>query len=400
MSRYERIRSAKVLIATLLAAIALFASACDGSSLLGPEAGADERPGARPAVGDWSPSGQPTRITVMTRNVYVGAAIEEIFSPDLPLEEIPFKAAELFGEILATDFAERARAIAGEVARNRPHVIGLQEVSLFRLQVPSDAVLGGATPATQPTLDFLEILLDALDARGLAYQVASSIENFDAEVPMYFPDAGVLPFADIRLTDYDVILVRDDVAHAEASGSNYAVNLPVVVAGQALELKRGWTSVLATIEGATFRFVNTHLEPTDFAPQVQAAQAAELLGALSAETAPIVLVGDLNSSPDGTPTPTARSFLHAGFEDAWSQRAPGHTCCQDKSLRSPGSALERRFDLVFLRGFELYEPGVRGAVHAKLVGETSADRTESGMWPSDHAGVVATLQLPARAAAR
>jgi endonuclease/exonuclease/phosphatase family metal-dependent hydrolase len=336
----------------------------------------------------------------MTRNLYVGAAIEEIFSPDLPPDELPFKAAELFGKILATDFEERAAAIAEEVADKQPHVIGLQEVSLFRLQSPSDAVLGGEAPATEPVIDFLAILLDALEARGLAYEVASSVENFDAEVPMFYPEAGALPFADIRLTDYDVILARSDVAYAEATGANYAVNLPVEVAGQALELERGWTSIQATVRGFTFRFVNTHLEPADFSSEVQVAQAAELLGILSAETTPTVLVGDLNSSPDGTPTPAARSFLEAGFQDAWAPKGGGSTCCQEPSLRSSVSTLEKRFDLVFLRGFQLFEPDVRGSVHATMVGALKSDRTPSGLWPSDHAGVVANVQLPPRAAAR
>jgi hypothetical protein len=33
-------------------------------------------------------------------------------------------------------------------------------------------------------------------------------------------------------------------------------------------------------------------------------------------------------------------------------------------------------------------------VDADVVGEESTDRTPSGLWPSDHAGVVATLALP------
>jgi hypothetical protein len=391
MSPYGNISSKWTPIVFLMAATAFFALACDGISPLEPDARAEGAGKAEP--------GQPTRITLMTRNLFVGAAIEEIFSPDLPLAEMPFKAAELFGKILATDFVERAAAIAEEVVDNRPHVIGLQEVSLFRLQSPSDAVVGGAAPATEPVIDFLSILLDALAAKGLDYDVASSVENFDAEVPMYYPEAGALPFADIRLTDYDVILVRSDVAYTEPDGSNYGVNLPVEVAGQSLELERGWTSIRATVAGFSFLFVNTHLEPADFAAEVQVAQAAELQGALSAETAPTVLVGDLNSSPDGTPTPAARSFLEAGFEDAWAPRGGGYTCCQEPSLRSPVSGLDRRFDLVFLRGFQLFEPGVRGSAHAKLVGARKSDRTPSGLWPSDHAGVVVDLQLPPRKAA-
>ncbi len=35
-----------------------------------------------------------------------------------------------------------------------------------------------------------------------------------------------------------------------------------------------------------------------------------------------------------------------------------------------------------------------GTLGAQLIGNTTADLTPSGLWPSDHAGVVTTLQLP------
>jgi hypothetical protein len=36
----------------------------------------------------------------------------------------------------------------------------------------------------------------------------------------------------------------------------------------------------------------------------------------------------------------------------------------------------------------------RGHVlHARVVGDEPDDRTAGGLWPSDHAGVIATIQL-------
>jgi endonuclease/exonuclease/phosphatase family metal-dependent hydrolase len=56
-------------------------------------------------------------------------------------------------------------------------------------------------------------------------------------------------------------------------------------------------------------------------------------------------------------------------------------------LTAPRAPLTKRVDLVLTRGgFD--------TVSAAVVGEQLADRTPSGLWPSDHAGVVATLQLP------
>jgi hypothetical protein len=38
--------------------------------------------------------------------------------------------------------------------------------------------------------------------------------------------------------------------------------------------------------------------------------------------------------------------------------------------------------------------GIVGGVHADVAGEELDDRTASGRWPSDHAGVVVTLHTP------
>ena len=37
---------------------------------------------------------------------------------------------------------------------------------------------------------------------------------------------------------------------------------------------------------------------------------------------------------------------------------------------------------------------MRGQFNAEIVGEEDRDRTEGGLWPSDHAGLVASLKLP------
>jgi endonuclease/exonuclease/phosphatase family metal-dependent hydrolase len=53
---------------------------------------------------------------------------------------------------------------------------------------------------------------------------------------------------------------------------------------------------------------------------------------------------------------------------------------------NPESLFDQRIDLVL----------IRGAAHVRnvdLVGEEEADRTASGLWPSDHAGVVATVDF-------
>jgi len=51
---------------------------------------------------------------------------------------------------------------------------------------------------------------------------------------------------------------------------------------------------------------------------------------------------------------------------------------------NPVSKLSQRIDYVFSRGLSPEE--------TRLVGDKPNSRTPSGLWPSDHAGVVATLE--------
>ena len=74
--------------------------------------------------------------------------------------------------------------------------------------------------------------------------------------------------------------------------------------------------------------------------------------------------------------------------DAWSifGAGSGYTCCQDADLLNPTSALSRRIDLTLFKGsFKVQS--------IEVVGNSSADRTASGLWPSDHAGLVTKLKL-------
>lgn len=328
----------------------------------------------------------------MTRNIFQGTDLNPLFDPGLTLPEIPFVAAQLWSEVLATDFEDRAVALADEIDAAEPHLIGLQEVALYRMQIPGDAIVGGTTPATDIALDFLNILLDELDDRGLSYDVAAYNQNIDAEIPMVFP-ASPTGLADIRLTDFDVILVHEDVEWSEPQSANYAVALPVQIGPVALQVPRGWSAVDATIHGTEIRFVNTHLEA--FAAPVQVLQAQELLQILASELRPVALVGDFNSEADGSTTPTYGMVVGAGFIDAWEPRGQGFTCCHDSDLRNLAASLDERIDFVFLRGdFGFDPPGVGDLFQASLVGHRPSDRSPKGLWPSDHVGIITTLRSP------
>ena len=326
-------------------------------------------------------------VTVMAQNVYHGVDAEFSAIPTATgFLDLLQKVAAVYQGYFARNFPERAAALAAEVEATGPDLIGLQEAILVRTQSPPD---GPATPATTVALDFVRILLDALAARGLHYEVVVQSIGFDAELP------SGLGF-DVRHTDREVILARADLKTSDlklsnAQAGNFVANctIPSATVGP-ITIRRGWVAVDVKIRGKSFRFISTHLDGDclPFTSAIQQAQAAELLGGPAATDLPVVLVGDLNSPGDGTGV-TYNNLITAGFADAAVDAGVGGTltCCQADDLLNPVSILDRRIDFVLSRaGFTV--------LGADIVGEDPSDRTLSGLWPSDHAGVVATFELP------
>ncbi|HZD17807.1 MAG TPA: endonuclease/exonuclease/phosphatase family protein [Actinomycetota bacterium] len=330
-------------------------------------------------------------LTVMTQNLYLGTDITPILqAAQADPASLPFVAGQAWVDVQATDFPARAEAIADEIAATRPEVVGLQEVSLWR--TGAFEVAPPFTPAETVAYDFLDLLLDALEARGLAYEEVVSVENFDGELPALPPGQAPL---DVRLTDRDAIIARTDLpaarlSLANAQADNYAAFPAVATPFGPLALLRGWTSVDVKVRGKSLRYVNTHLEVQAFEPY-QVAQAAELLAGPASTSLPILLGGDFNSAGPPGPGDTATYGIisAAGFGDVWLDTHPGDvgfTCCQAADLLNPASTLDQRIDVIFHRG------GFT-ATTSDIVGEEPADMTPSGLWPSDHAGVVATVVM-------
>jgi endonuclease/exonuclease/phosphatase family metal-dependent hydrolase len=323
---------------------------------------------------------------VVTYNLYLGGDLAPLLAAQT-LPEVVAAATGIYLQVVATDFVQRAESIADEIAATHPNLIGLQEVSLWRTDTPAD---GPATPAEVVTFDFLQILLDAMDERDLNYEAVSVVQNFDGEVPT------ALGF-DARLTDRDVILARTDLRESQlklskirAENFENSLVIPNPVLGP-IEILRGWTAVDAKVRGKKYRFINTHLEA--FSPAAQVAQAEELLEGPADTRLPLVMAGDFNSAADGSTTPTYGLLLADGFTDAWSRARPGEagfTCCQAPDLDNATSQLDERIDLLLFRG-----GGFRGD-GTEVLGAEPSDRTPSGLWPSDHAGVYGELSFKGR----
>jgi hypothetical protein len=346
-------------------------------------------------------------VKAMTQNIFIGADIEIIldeFDPTDPGNSLVRGVTLFLQAVQNTEFTERAEILADEIQRQRPDMIGLQEVALFEL-ITSDS------PPVSTYLDYKEILLAALRTRNLDYEAAVTADNTTVTFPFPvdinndgFPDGAGLQF-----TDRDVILVRKNVtvSNAEVATFENLREFPPIPNFNDKEVIRGYAAIDATVRGKTYRFVVTHLENEGDDPGIQKAQTAELIEDLEVEALPIVLVGDFNSGPSKEqPIPLIGSpydqLVEAGYIDAWVERKgprahsgdPGFTCCQNEDLLNSVSELDKRIDLIWIRpaGIPL---GVNEALaRTAVVGDDPKEKTPSGLWPSDHAGVAAKMNVP------
>src|SRR5215212_3587945 len=222
----------------------------------------------QPRSSDKDPS-----VAVMTRNVYRGVDAE--LNRVATASSVPAfldATAAVYNGYHERNFPERAAGLAAEIEDTEPDVVGLQEAVMVRKDTPAD---GTASPAEEVSLDYLQILLDKLQERGLHYTPVVQSTNWDIEVPT------ALGF-DLRHTDRIATLIRTDgKSGLKVLGTNsghFATNCKLPTAtGQQIEIVRGWTSVDLSIRGKAVRFVNTHLDGDCLDRAIQLAQAQEIL---------------------------------------------------------------------------------------------------------------------------
>jgi endonuclease/exonuclease/phosphatase family metal-dependent hydrolase len=149
-----------------------------------------------------------------------------------------------------------------------------------------------------------------------------------------------------------------------------------------ISLQRGYVLVDATLDGLAFQFVSTHLDGG--LTSAEPLEAEEILKALGTTGQPQLVVGDFNATPIdlcvGLPCGPAE-LLAAGFTNTGAGLGP--TCCQSPDLSNAVSILNREYDYIFESGFSSVDS-------AALVGNQPFENVPP-LWPSDHAGVVATL---------
>jgi endonuclease/exonuclease/phosphatase family metal-dependent hydrolase len=320
-----------------------------------------------PAPASAAPKPKPADVSVMTRNMYLGA------NP-LPLatasgEEFERAAGRILDAVDASEPNARMKVMAREIAKAKADFVNLQEVTAWYT-----GKKGGPARARVVRWDYLGALRGELEALGARYRVAAVSFPLDLEAPT---DRGV----DVRFKTGNAILVREGVTVERAKSGAFKTQfrVPTQAIGT-VETTRGWNYVDFRKGAQRGRIVNAH--PEAFSTDVRLAQTKELVkGALKTKLR-VILAGDMNTGPDlpkAEDRPSYFELTKAGLVD---RRTPEFNCCFSDDLRT--GTWDHIVDRIMTRP---KLPLVRS-----FIGSTK-DTTPSGLLASDHGAVTSVLRL-------
>jgi len=386
---------------------------------------------------------EPYDITVMSRNIYLGADV------GVALELIPdFPAAAQFmwDQMRKTDFSKRVAKLATEAAQERPELIGIQEATIWYCKK-------NLWSRKVEVFNFLDQYIAATKASGVGYSLASAsgVEAFNpgysiAAIPFLTKVKDAATFQPLFGSDSaacgftigDAILVRDDVASEVIQVGNSEFKDSYSIVPTIMTIYRGYTWVDFKVRDSLVRVVSTHLESIWDENKVpnSAKQAAQLAADLGSSKMPLIVMGDFNADfrdprPANAPNPGLQPvvsescplsgaaecnayarMLSAGFVNAspdprdsryftWGATAllNGPDPARIDAAREFGNqyGFTDRLDYIFTKN-------AYATVSTKLIGNVYPDG--SSIWDcgaekcfaSDHAGIVSTIELPRAAA--
>jgi endonuclease/exonuclease/phosphatase family metal-dependent hydrolase len=353
---------------------------------------------------------KPATVKVMTRNLYLGADLSP-GTTATSLQALVNGAGQILNQVDANNFPVRAKGLAAEILTNRPDVVGLQEVALWRTEPCDQSPL--PPKATAVRYDYLALLLTQLNKGKKQYRAAVVKPEFDFEVwantdgneQTSGPNCPMGSEINGRLTMRDVILVRNGVKTSNAKSGTFKTLLRVKPAGVNIDVTRGWTSVDATVNGKKVHYANAHFEAFDNSPngnltnsdktvgngEIRAAQAKELVSGPAKSKLPVVALGDFNSDVRTEvkkgDSLAYRALLKGGFVERSTYRPLG--CCLNADILTVNgggkrSDFDHKVDHVMTNA-----PKTVKLVKSTITGLSPVN----GFWDSDHAGVVSILSV-------
>jgi endonuclease/exonuclease/phosphatase family metal-dependent hydrolase len=382
-------------------------------------------PGAADAKG--KKKGKGTQLTVMTRNLYLGADLTPALQAANINQAIDAGGA-IVNQVHATKFPSvRAASLAAEIKKRKPDVVGLQEATWWRTGPvnAAAAVTGPVATQTDPAGgDFLTDLVNAINAKSgkkassakkgkkkpVRYVIANVKTEFDFELPVNDNGVGTgLSGADHdeRITMRDAILVRKGAGikfKNPTSGTFHTLLQEKVGGAVTVNVTRGWNAIDVKAHGKSFHFVDTHLEAFDSQGSnttnqgttlgkgdIRAAQATELVGPGGAanSTRPVILLGDMNSDDDTVQPNGDRNAYAALTAGGFSERSTANPlgCCLNDPFLVGGPNSIADFD-------HQVDHVLTNTKKVKFVkGFVDGRAPVNGLYPSDHAALTSVLKI-------
>jgi endonuclease/exonuclease/phosphatase family metal-dependent hydrolase len=314
----------------------------------------------------------PATLKFMTYNVNEGTDHVHVLTALQQGTDLPTAVGQDYADVVASDIPDRALGIAHVIEQSHADVIGVQEATIYSMN-------------GKVTYDILGSIMNDLNAHGQHYELVQTAPALDIQLPDASGDL-------IGEADQNAIIMRvgcgdDAIQASNAQAGTFAAHATITIGTFSLPVTRSWASADFTVHDHTVHFVTAHLE--SLSDQLAALQAQELLAGPASSSLPTVVGADFNSPADGTGAAyNVFASPSTGFIDAWKARhphSPGYTWGEQPDPQSPQVNLTERIDFIFVHGHA-------GVLSAKEVGFHTGDRI-GGVWPSDHAAVVSTVQF-------
>ena len=273
-------------------------------------------------------SAEPT-VTVMSRNIYLGADVGVALEL---IPNMPAAAQFMWDQVNENDFSKRSIALAAEIKKYQPDVIGLQEATIWYCKK-------NAWSKKTEVFNFTDQLLQALDGD----YVLASKDGTTAFNPGY--SINPIPFLTIvkDSTRFQKIFGQDKAACGFQIGDALAIKKSLAgevirvgnteyeasysIVPTLMTIYRGYTWADIKIAGTPVRFISTHLESIWDENKVPnaAKQAMQLIDDVKETRMPLVIIGDFNSDPRD---PRPSNAANPGLQPTASEECPaGNSKC-------------------------------------------------------------------------
>lgn len=256
------------------------------------------------ATGIQPASGATPEITVVSRNIYLGADV------GVALELIPdFAAAAQFmwSQVAATDFSKRAPILADEVISSGADVVGLQEATKWfckknpwsKRVVVYDFTSQFLAATKAAGSEYVLAKKDGEEALNIGYSIPAipyltMVEDPATFQPLFGSDKAACGF-EIG----DVLLVKKSLESKVLQVGNSEYEASYTIVPTIMNIYRGYTWIDLEFNGSATRIVSTHLESLWDENKVpnSALQATQLVADLAKTTMPVIVMGDFNADP-------------------------------------------------------------------------------------------------------